>query len=37
MNRGQARINELTAQHGKSYWDGAEGQKDLARYQKGIF
>lgn len=37
MNRGQARINELTAQHGKSYWAGAEGQKDLARYQKGIF
>jgi hypothetical protein len=37
IDRGQERINTLTAQHGKSYWDGEEGQKDLARYQKGIY
>jgi hypothetical protein len=37
MDRGQARIAELTAQHGPSYWDGEEGKKDLARYQKGIY
>jgi hypothetical protein len=37
IDRGQERINTLTAQHGKSYWDGEEGQKDLKRYQKGIY
>jgi len=35
--RGQARIDELTRQHGQGYWEGAEGKKDLERYQKGLY